>query len=119
MQINILEYFARSLKENPERTAIIDRERSYTFTEIAIHSKFLAINLVTTNCPIAVYLPKSAEAIIADLAIIFSGNYYMNLDVKSPAQRVKNIIEGIDPVKIITDERHSQDLADMGVLPIK
>jgi amino acid adenylation domain-containing protein len=121
MQINILDYFSKSVKEYPDRVAIVDGDKQLTFTEISIHSKVLAAqlsnNLRSINNPVAVYLPKSAEAVIADIGIIYSGNFYMNLDVKSPAQRVKNIIDSVKPALIITDGKHSQELFDMGVGP--
>lgn len=121
MQINVLEYFDKSLKEDPDRIAVIDGDRQLTFTELSIHSKVLAAqlnhNMQSVNKPVAVYLPKSAESIISDMAILYSGNFYMNLDIKSPAQRIKNIIDSVSPMRIITDEKHSRDLLTIGVNP--
>jgi len=36
------------------------------------------------NQPVAVFLPKSVEAIIANLGALYTGNCYANLDIKSP-----------------------------------
>ena len=112
MQINILEYLENGgLKYFKSKVAVIDQDRAYTFAEIECHAKRCAALLIrrsdVINQPIAVFLPKCADTIFANLGIVYSGNIYMNLDVKSPAQRIKNILEKIEPVLIIT----SRDLA--------
>lgn len=99
MQSNILEYF-----QYKQGVAVIDGEKKVTFDELKQKVFSLASHLCTLgyrNKPIAVYLPKSIDCIIADLAIIYSGNIYMNLDVKLPISRLENIINQIQPVLII------------------
>lgn len=99
MQINILEYF-----QYKQGVAVIDGDMKVTFDELKQKVFSLASHLCTLgyrNKPIAVYLPKSIDCIIADLAIIYSGNIYMNLDVKLPISRLENIINQIQPVLII------------------
>jgi len=44
------------------------------------------------------------------LAITYSGNIYMNLDIKLPDARTKNIIELIKPELIITNSVNSEKL---------
>lgn len=106
MIINVLEYFTERVKLFPNRIAIIDGERECSFSSLnqqsAALGTFLAETCKCTNRPIAVYLPKSIEAVIADIAITMSGNIYMNLDVKTPAERIGNITRVVDPVAIIT-----------------
>ena len=63
----------------------------------------------------AVFLNKSIESVCADLAIIYSGNFYMNLDVKYPAERLKNILDLINPCALITNNQHLKNISD--VLP--
>jgi amino acid adenylation domain-containing protein len=49
-----------------------------------------------------VFLPKGAGNIVADLGILYSGNCYANLDVKSPPQRLKGMLQNLAPEIIIT-----------------
>lgn len=42
------------------------------------------------------------------MAIIYSGNFYMNLDVKTPAERIKNILELIQPAADITNNQFEE-----------
>ena len=71
------------------------------------------------NRPIAVYLPKSANVVFADLGIMYSGNIYVNLDVKSPAQRIKNLIENIRPELVITCREFAGFAEQFGLDPRK
>ena len=85
------------------------------FLGLSQSAKALSIQLcqVCTNQirrPIAVFMAKSIESVVSDLGIIYSGNAYMNLDVKTPLQRIKNILDLVDPLCIITDTAHQQAL---------
>ena len=44
------------------------------------------------------------------MAIIYSGNFYMNLDVKTPAEKNKNILELIQPAAIITNNQFEKNI---------
>ena len=107
MQLNILQYLDEgALRRCPDKEAIIDAGRAYSFAEVARDAKRCAAQILrrrdATNQPIAVFLPKGANVIIADLGIVYSGNIYTNLDIKSPTQRVRGILKNIDPFLIIT-----------------
>ena len=113
MQINILEYLENGAGRScGGKIAIVNGDRSYTFTEMGRNAKWCAASIINrvdvVNQPIAVFLPKCAETIFADLGIVYSGNIYTNLDIKSPPQRIKNILDRIEPALVIT----SRQLAD-------
>ncbi len=107
MKINLVEYFDDTVRRNGQKTAVIDGDQSISFSELADRSKTLASKIILekgiTNKPVAVYLPKCIASVYADLAIIYSGNIYMNLDIKTPNERIKNIIELIQPEIIISN----------------
>jgi D-alanine--poly(phosphoribitol) ligase subunit 1 len=107
MQSNMLEYFeSGAARQHPDRIAVIDGETRLTFAQLEAQGKRFAATLIARadvlNQPIAVYLPKSVGVVIADLAILYSGNFYSNLDVKAPAQRLKNILVHIGPRLVVT-----------------
>lgn len=123
MEINLIEYFEKTLIRKPSKTAIIQKDRSVTFQELGRQSKSLshAIScaLEGVNQTVAVYLPKSIEAVVSDLACTYSGNIYMNLDVKTPAERIRNILDLICPRLIITDKLYFKNIADVIPADIK
>ena len=114
MQVNILEYLEKTARDKPGKTAVIDGERSITFHQMDLMAKKLGVELYKLNClnkPIAVFLPKSIECIIANIAATYSGNAYMNLDVTAPEIRTGNILSTIEPVAILTNEKYREAIS--------
>lgn len=109
MKINLIEYFVETVGRFGERVAIVDGERRVTFNELELLARRTAgvINTYADceNRPIAVFMPKSVEALQADLAITYSGNAYMNLDVKNPAERLGNIFALVKPAAVVTNNK--------------
>jgi amino acid adenylation domain-containing protein len=108
MFINILEYFEKTVFENPHRKAVIDGENSISFEELCKKSKVTANRLLATldsiSKPVAVYLPKSIDSVTANMGITYSGNIYMNLDIKTPIERLRNIVALTKPKILITSK---------------
>lgn len=106
MKKNILEYFFQTVKENINKIAVIDGDQKLTFGELDNRSQVLASELIrknlTINKPVAVFLPKSVESVVANIAISYSCNIYMNIDIKSPNERIRNIFNLINPELVIT-----------------
>jgi D-alanine--poly(phosphoribitol) ligase subunit 1 len=120
VQVNILEYLENGAARNfPGKTAIVDGASHYTFAQLADYAQRCAALLIAradvVNQPIAVLLPKSAATIFADLGIVYSGNIYANLDVKSPALRIKGIVDLVGPVLIVTSSALAPQLEAIGV----
>jgi amino acid adenylation domain-containing protein len=116
---NVLEYFIETVENNGNKTAVIEGEKKITFSDLNIKSKILAQyiikSIIAVNKPIAVFLPKTIESVIANIAITFSGNIYMNLDVKTPMERIKNIISLIEPQIVITNSANIKQLESLGL----
>ena len=120
MQINVLEYFeTRTLGRFPDKTVIVDNDATYTVKDVERLSKRVAGVIIRaggfTRRPIAVYLPKGAYVVFADLGIMYSGNIYVNLDIKSPSQRLKNLLENIRPALTITTRNLADSLDKSGL----
>jgi len=107
MKKNILEYFFYTAEKNQFKTAVIEFDKTITFGDLDIKAQVLANSIIAkksiSNMPIAVFLPKSIESVVADIAITYSCNTYMNIDVKSPQERIKNIFDLIKPEIVITN----------------
>ena len=110
MKINLIEYFIETVRRFPDCNAIIDGERKVNFAELDMLARrtagVIVENTLTKNHPIAVFMPKCVEALQADLAITYSGNAYMNLDVKNPVERLGNIFTLVEPAAVLTNSRY-------------
>jgi amino acid adenylation domain-containing protein len=120
MQINVLEYFEHgALAQHRDKTAVIDQERRFTFSDIERCAKNCAAMILQRTAalsrPVAVFLPKCAETVIADLGILYSGNCYANLDLKTPSERLRAVIKKLGPSLIISSAAHAGTLRDLGV----
>lgn len=117
MKKNILDYLIDTVKYHPAKTAIIEGNKKISFENLDIKSKKLAHILIakcnTVNNPIAVFLPKTIESVISDIAITYSSNIYMNLDIKTPIERIKNILDLINPKIIITNSQYLKSIKNI------
>lgn len=106
MKVSLIELFEESVRKYPAKTAVIDKDRTICFADLRARSLALAAKIsekgVGQNKPVAVFLDKSIESVYADLGIIYSGNFYMNLDIKTPAERIKNILLLVEPALIVS-----------------
>lgn len=120
MQLNVLDYFERgAARAFADKVAIVDGNTQLTFGELQSRAKRLAMLLIAradvVNEPVAVYLPKSAAVVVSNLAILYSGNIYSNLDVKSPSQRLVNILTNIGPRLVVTARARMNDVLAAGI----
>lgn len=116
MKIHLTEYLDETVEQVPEKIAVVDQERKLSFRSLEKQAKGLANILIeklnaVINMPVGVFLEKSIESVIADIGILYSGNAYMNLDIKTPQQRIAGIIQLVHPAAIITTSKW------MGQLP--
>ncbi len=81
----------------PNRTALIDSIKQYTYEEIEFISNRIAAALqnqgAEVNTVIGLYLEKSSEAVLAILGIIKSGAAYLPIDPNYPSKRCEYLIE--------------------------
>lgn len=106
MKINLIEYLVETVKLKGNSTAVIENDKEINFNQlyknICALGNYILDKSDVINKPIAIYLPKSINCVIADLGVMISGNAYLNLDVKSPSQRIENILDLVQPEFIIT-----------------
>lgn len=115
MKINLIELFEESVRKNPLKKAVIDKEREITFIELRLKAMALAQKIIdvsnSQNRPVAVFLDKSIESVYSNLGIIYSGNFYMNLDIKTPAERISNILKLVEPQCIISTSKQIRPIS--------
>lgn len=107
MKINFIEYWQETIQCYSEKIAIVEGEKRITIEELNHLAKKISIEINAKakgiNKPVAVLLPKSIDSVSSNLAIMYSGCFYVNIDVKSPIDRIKDILETISPIVVITN----------------
>ncbi len=120
MNIHLLDSFQKTVEVNANKIAVKHNESEISFIQLMNKSKRLGSMLAaivrdTLNKPIAVLLPKEINAVIADLGIMYSCNPFMNLDVKTPRERLMNIFELVKPAAVITNQKFAKMLDSIDI----
>ena len=115
---NIICGFEKTVLNNPNKIAVIHNDKELSFSELRARSIYLANHLVKksvkqSNRPICVFLPKGIEVVICDIAIMYTCNIFNNLDIKTPANRILNILNTLRPQVVITDSKYKNQLANI------
>src|SRR6476646_1619788 len=117
--VSIPELFAAQVVRAPEAVALTFEGRALTYRELDEASNRLA-HLLTgqgagpAEC-VALLVPRSAEAIVAILAVLKTGAAYLPIDPAVPAARIGFMLADAAPVAAITttaqaDRLHGCDL---------
>jgi amino acid adenylation domain-containing protein len=110
--VSIPEAFAAQVTRAPDAVAVTCGERSWTYREIDEASNRLAHLLISQGLRagerVALLLPRSAQAVVAILAVVKSGAAYVPIDPAVPATRMKFVLTDAAPVAAIT----TTELAD-------
>lgn len=120
MKINLLDCFEETVSRQPDKIAVRHGENELSFASLRGEAQTLAASLIQQigdkrNCPVAVFLPKEMNLVIADLAVLYSANPFMNLDIKTPKERIANILDLIQPAAVITNEKCGAHLKELKI----
>ncbi|MFF4013053.1 amino acid adenylation domain-containing protein [Streptomyces sp. NPDC001717] len=103
------EHVARIAREAPDTPAVVAGGRSITYAELQGRAAVLAARLREHGAGpeqlVGVCLERSAEQIVACLAVLMSGAAYVPLDPQYPADRLGAIRENTGLAVVVTDRR--------------
>ena len=106
---NWCEKFWQTSRSFEDKVAVIHNDESITFADLEKQSMLLSSEIKNRykgyNRPVLVLLPKSISLVIANIGIMGSRNIFSNLDVKTPSERLNNIIKNLNPVGIISNKK--------------
>jgi amino acid adenylation domain-containing protein len=104
----VLDYLINSYEKYPEKVAIVYQERKLTYKELYVSAVKIAgwinSNIPCSRKPIIVMMKNSDTAIESFMGIAFSGNIYVPLAYDLPQERIKTIIEILNPACVINCE---------------
>jgi non-ribosomal peptide synthetase component F len=93
---SIVSLFAARVAENPDAAAVVFDGRSRTYGDIDTESTALARVLVAQGVgresAVAVVLPRTADLVVALLAVLKAGGAYVPIDPSYPAERIEFVL---------------------------
>ncbi|MFC8179074.1 amino acid adenylation domain-containing protein [Rhodococcus sp. NPDC057297] len=107
----------------PDQVALRDGGRSWTYRDVASKVNVIARELIALGArpesTVAVSLPRSADLVVALLAVVTSGAAYLPIDPDHPDERVRFVLDDCAPVAVVyqgVDSRFAElpavDMAD-------
>ncbi|MFI9626620.1 amino acid adenylation domain-containing protein [Streptomyces sp. NPDC052042] len=98
--------FADAVALDPSALALITDEEQLDYAEVDRRSNRLARMLIARGAGpedmVAVAVPRSADTVVAVLAVLKSGAAYLPLDPDQPDERLQLILEDAEPVLTVT-----------------
>ncbi|OBB38522.1 hypothetical protein A5752_12290 [Mycobacterium sp. 852002-51961_SCH5331710] len=120
--VAIPELFAVQVACAPESVAIRCGEVTLTYGELDEASNRLAHLLVGHGAgagqSVALLLPRSAEAIVAILAVLKTGAAYLPIDSAYPQTRIEFMVSDAKPIVAVTTADFAERLRGCGVLVV-
>ncbi|MEU6482393.1 amino acid adenylation domain-containing protein, partial [Streptomyces sp. NPDC047017] len=105
--VSLPELIEAQVVRTPEAPAVVSGGVELSYAELNARANRLARHLVACGAGperlIAVALPRSADLVVALLAVLKSGSGYVPVDLEYPAERIAYMLADSGPVLVITD----------------
>lgn len=102
---SVLDYLEHVAKEYPDKPAYIDEFKSITFGELKVNALKIAAGMVDDvfiGTPVMVYMEKCVECIEGFLGVLYTGAFYVPIDITMPYARVKLIMDTLESRVVLT-----------------
>jgi amino acid adenylation domain-containing protein len=109
------ELFARRARATPDAIAVMSGEVTLTYQELDSRANRVAHWLVERGVGperrVALAVPRSADLVVAVLAVLKAGGAYVPVDPDHPAARTDFVLRDADPVLVVDTETLAQDFS--------
>ncbi|HKR11124.1 MAG TPA: amino acid adenylation domain-containing protein, partial [Pyrinomonadaceae bacterium] len=118
----IHQLFEEQVERAPGAVALIFEDRQLSYRELNCRANQLANYLqelgVGPESLVTLYLDRSAEMVIAMLAVLKAGAAYLPLDMSSPAERVAFMLQDAGASVLVTQQRFVAELSGAGAVKL-
>ncbi|HEX2130785.1 MAG TPA: amino acid adenylation domain-containing protein [Actinophytocola sp.] len=118
--VTVPDLLAAQVAATPDRTALVAAGGTLTFAELDRRANRLARLLVEDGAApelhVALLLPRTADAVVALLAVLKAGAAYVPIDPDHPPHRIQLLVADTEPVVLLTTEelRATADATTVG-----
>ncbi|MFB9903358.1 non-ribosomal peptide synthase/polyketide synthase [Allokutzneria oryzae] len=106
--------FEAAVAANPHGTAVVFEDTNLSYVELNERANQLSHKLIADGVGperiVALALPRSAELVVAVLAVLKAGGAYLPLDPNYPAERIAFVIEDAQPTVVVTSSQVAVEL---------
>ena len=107
MKTNVLCYLERSARECPQKMALVDETRHFTYEEVLTLSRRIGTglsHLVSRKQGVGVYMEKEALTLCVFFGAVYAGCFYSALNTELPPSRLGQIASVLEPGVIVTTQ---------------
>ncbi|MGW6916117.1 non-ribosomal peptide synthase/polyketide synthase [Kitasatospora sp. NPDC054939] len=112
------ELFREHVRATPELVALVCGDLSLMYAELDVRANRLAHALIERGAGperlVAVALPRSADLVVAILAVLKTGAAHVPIDPEYPAARIAYLLDDARPALVVTDTRSGERLPEAG-----
>lgn len=117
--ISILDILDESATRLPDKVYLQDEEETVTYSQCRVQAMRLGYALHrelggARKRPIVLFIDKSCRCVISMLGALYSGNFYLPMDVKTPLERLESILHTMEDAVIVTTKKDAADLRKTG-----
>lgn len=119
MIYNVLSYLEDTARRFPDKTALADDKTALTFAQWLSMARAIGTHVARQTSavrrPVLVFVDRKVECLVGFMGVVESGNFYVPIDNKMPGERIRLIVEVLNPVAAITvTEKDAQVLQSIG-----
>jgi amino acid adenylation domain-containing protein len=100
--------FCRQAARTPDRVAVDDARKTLNFAELNLKASHIAHRLIRwgagPDVPVALCLPRCAEAVAAILGILKAGACFVPISPTDPAERIAHMVRAVNAPIVVTVE---------------
>ena len=116
---NILQVLENTAEKFSNKIVFGDSKRNISYKDFVRSSRTIGSYIINkinkTHSPIVIFVDKSVNCLKCMMGVLYSGNFYTIIDVNSPEERAKNIINTLNPTIVIYDEKNVGKLNKLGL----
>lgn len=124
MIYNVLSYLEDTARRFPDKTALADDKTALTFAQWLSMARAIGTHVARQTCavrrPVLVFVDRKVECLVGFMGVVESGNFYVPIDNKMPGERIRLIVEVLNPVAAITvtdkDAQVLQSISFQGIM---
>ena len=110
---NVIDYLEASAGRFPDKVAVKDINKSYTFSELQSRAFCMGTYLagyVGIGKPVAVFSEKSVDVLAAFMGTVCAGGFYVLVEPSFPVSRINSIFDVLKPEVIICPDGNLEKL---------
>ena len=119
MIYNVLSYLEDTARRFPDKTALSDDKTALTFGQWLSMAQAIGTHVACQTSavrrPVLVFVDRKVECLVGFMGVVESGNFYVPIDNKMPSERIRLIVDVLNPVAAITvTDKDAQVLQSIG-----